>query len=186
MRYLLVAVAFLMSGLAFGYSSGPGADPANGSYDIQYKAVVKTTSGSDASGLSSSISKGHVLTYDLDNNAAGAYVVTRIGENTSLGQAQVACIADKDIATGDAGAYRCVTKGYVDFARYDATTAFSAGQKLCSNEEGVLVVCAACVNDASSENDCRYGGATSQSGITALEAKASGTGSNLKVLVDIR
>lgn len=186
MRFILAIVLFFASTLAFGYSSGV-SDPKNSSYPIEYRSVVKTASGSDASGLSSSISKGHILTLDTANNPTGASSVTRIGENSVLGVHKTVCVAADAIATGDVGSHKCVTRGYVDYLRYDASTAISIGMKLCANAEGVAVACAACTEggDPDTNTNCRFGNATDSSGIISLESKSSGTGSNLKAFIRI-
>jgi hypothetical protein len=177
----LLALLAFASADAFAYSSNTGADPINESPDVEAKVVVKSA----ASGVSHAVSKGHILSYSA---AADGYTVTRIGENSVRGTNQIACIADRDIATANSGSVRranCLTKGFVNFLRYDATTAITAGAKLCSNTTGVAVVCAAC-DSLGGANDCKFGSATANSGIISLESKASGTGSDLKAIVNLK
>jgi len=125
-----------------------------------------------------------ILTYDLGNVVDG-YTVTAVGENSVIGANKIACIAEKVIATGNTSQFRCITKGYVPFLRYDATNAISVGEKLCANAGGEAVQCAAC-DTAGGTNDCQFGVATSNSGIISLESKASGTGTNLKALINVK
>lgn len=173
-----LVIGLLLSLGAFAYNSPTGADPKNENHDQEYKAVVKSAVAT----ISDAVSKGHILSY---TSVADGYTVSRVGENTVLGTNKIACVAGVDIATGDVGYARCVTKGFVDFLRYDATTAISAGSKLCVNSVGAAVVCAACDN-STGNNSCKHGNATAESGIVALEAKASGTGSNLKALINLK
>lgn len=182
MKFLSLALVLALTSVnAHAYSSNAGADPINQSPDVESKVVVKSA----ASGVSSSVSVGHILSY---STAADGYTVTRIGENSVRGTNQLACIADRAIATASSGSVRrttCLTKGFVDFLRYDATSAITAGAKLCSNGEGVAVVCAAC-DSLGGANDCKFGSATANSGIISLESKASGTGTNLKAIVNLK
>lgn len=183
---ILVLAAILMgvAANAFAYTSG-SVDPTTGEGEQEYRVVKK----SETAGVSDAVSVGHILTYDIRNNNDG-YTVTRVGGNNVASTNIIACIASKAIATGDTGLFRCVSKGYVDNLRYDATTAIPVGAKLCSNTSGVAVVCAACSNDTDGNtgaaNSCRFGTATQNSPIVALEAKASGTGSDLKALIKSR
>lgn len=166
-KLIVLALAVFLSANAFGYSTPVGSDPIQGTHDQEFKQIVKST----VSGESSSITRGNVLSYAA---VVDGYTVTRIGAAATsvTGQALVACIAARDVATGNVNYVPCVTKGFVDFLKYDATVAIVAGAKLCTNTEGVAV---ACNNPAASA-----------SSIIALEAKASGTGSNLKAMVNLR
>lgn len=169
MKNVFLSVVMLALGAnAFGYSSPAGVDPKNGTFDQEFKAVVKSA----VNGESASVTQGHVLSHAA---VVDGYTVTRIAGGAIgnvLAQAKVMCIAAEDVATGDVGYAKCLTKGFVDFLKYDATVAIVAFSKLCANTEGVAVACT--------------GTEATQSGITALEAKASGTGSNLKAMVDLR
>lgn len=181
---LMVAMLFFATN-AFGYTSGQSNPPA-GAPELEFRSVKK----SETAGFSDAISKGHILTYDIRNTNDG-YTVTRVGGNNVASANIIACVAPRAIATGDTAIYRCVSKGYVDFLRYDATTPIAVGSKICADASGVAVVCAACsiAGDGvppGAANNCRFGTATENSPIVALEAKASGTGSDLKVLIKSR
>lgn len=165
---ILLAVLGLFSADAFGYSSNVGADPINDSPDIETKVVVKTT----AAGYSDAVGKGEVLKY-MDSGSLG-YIVTRVTEFAGAPDAKlIACVSDRAIATANGAVPQrstCITKGYVDFLKYDASTAIAVGDMLCGNSVGAAVKCAASQN----------------SGIIALESKASGTGSNLKAIINLQ
>lgn len=177
---LTLLMGLTLSGMAHAYSSNVGADPVNESPDVETKAIKKAvTDGVD--GEASSISVGHILSYA---SALDGYTVTRIGANTPFGVNKVACIADRAIATSDKGYFTCITKGFVS-VKYDATTAITAGMKLCPNGEGVAVVCAGTSTDPSSDLSLAKGSATANSGIIALETKASGTGT-MKAIVNLK
>lgn len=178
--FLTYVVAMLFISVnALAYTSGV-ADPVSSDPDLEYKSIAK----SSTAGVSDEVLKGHVLTYDTVNNNNG-HTITRVGENSSLGAAKVACIADKGIATGVTGLVRCISKGFVDFLRYDAAVAISVGQHLCPGADGVAVVCAEC-DIVGGTNDCRFGNATENSVIISLEAKGSGSGSDLKAIINVR
>lgn len=180
---ILVLGLIFWAGNAFGFVSG-AADPAKSSPDVMYRHYVK----SETAGVSDAVSKGDILSLDVANNNDGG-TLTRVGANTTVGAAKVACIAANAVATGNVQNNRCVTRGYVDYLSYDASAvAIAIGSKLCSNAVGAAVVCAACTptEDGNGDNDCKFGNATESSGITSLEAKSSGTGSDLKVIVNIR
>lgn len=167
----------LTSASAFAYTSGQ-ADPANGIYDQEFKVVKK----SETAGVSDAVSKGDILLLDTANNNDG-YTVTRVGARNVATTARIACVASKAIATGNTGLNRCISKGYVDFLKYDtANGAISIGQKLCVNSVGAAVACAACDN-LGGANDCRFGTATDNSPIISLSSKPSGSGTDLKALI---
>lgn len=174
---LTLILGLTMSSLAHAYSANVGADPINDNPDIETKVVRK----SRVSGESSSVSIGHILSYAA---ALDGYTVTRIGANTPFGTNKIACVADRAIASDNTVYSTCVTKGFVN-VKYDATTAITAGMKLCSNGEGVAVVCAGFSNDASSDTAPHKGSASANSGIIALETAASGTGT-MKALVNLK
>lgn len=169
---LTMGLALVFSANALAYVSASGNDPRVGGVDVEYKSAVK----SETALYSDAISKGHALFYD-ENSFASAYLVSRYYSGTYNTQATSnlqACIASRDVASGDLQTFGCVTKGYVDYARYDATAPWLKGTYLCigtaASVKGVLVGCAS--------------GVTSQ--FVALEDKASGSGSDLKVLVQGR
>ena len=174
MKYLLIGLLSVFLGLnAHAYVSTQGVDPAVGGVDLEYKSAVK----SETASYSDAITKGHGLFYD-ENDFAKAYKVSRnyaaANGNSALGTKFAACIAARDVATGDTATFPCVTKGYVDYAIYDATQPIVLGDYLCigsaASVRGKLITC----------------GAGLISPFMALEAKASGTGSTLKVLVNGR
>ncbi len=180
MKLTALFLALILPSVAGAYVSNQGADPANGSYESEYKSAQKSTTAS----YSDAISRGHGLFYDITNTAAGAYSVSRYNSgsyNTAAVQNLVACIARRDVATGDTSVFPCVTRGYVDYARYAVHSglagagALAAGGYLCVNTadtgKGVLVPC----------------GSGIVSNIISLEAKSANTsGSDLKVLIQSR
>lgn len=174
--FLVLAVTLALScGNALAYYSAFGNDPTLGNYDYEYKVAVK----SETASYSDAITKGHGLYY-TEGELTGLYKVSRFynaasGE-TATASKWVACIAARDVATGDVAGFPCVTKGYIDYALYDAVASpgapISVGSYLCvgtdASVKGRLIACAANVT----------------SPIIALEAKAStGTGT-IKVMVD--
>lgn len=151
------------------YYSSQGNDPNLGSYDTEYKVAVK----SETASYSDAISRGHALYYS-ENELTGLYKVSRYYSGTANAATAVpfkACIAARAVETGDVAGFPCVTKGYVDYARYDATAGFAKGKYLCvgtaATVKGVLIACDTNV----------------VSKFISLETKASGSGSDLKVRV---
>lgn len=147
-KYFAVLVALFVSVNAFGYSSPAGVDPAVGGYDVETKSAVK----SEASSYSDAISKGHALYYS-ENELTGLYKVSRYysgAGNDAASVKRAACIAGRDVATGDTATFPCVTKGYVDYALYAAVAApgapIAVGDYLCISTQatalGRLVPCA--------------------------------------------
>lgn len=135
---------------ALAYTSAPSGDPNNGFRDVEYATVVKVDS---VTGYDAAISKGHALFYeDGSGGLSGLYQVSRAysgTQNTALASRVSACIAAKDVATGDLGGFPCVTKGYVDYAKYAAVTfhaPITKGGYLCISNSatslGFLVPCA--------------------------------------------
>lgn len=175
MKLFLTLIAGLVLSInAMAYSSGVSGDPGQGFVDVETKTVVKSTTD----GYSDAVSKGHALFYE---NAAltGLYTVSRDYSgtyNTALAtRLNEACIASKDVATGDVGGFPCVIRGYVDYAIYSAApgTYITAGDYLCisdvSTSKGHLVKCGS--------------GITSK--FIAIEDKvATVTGGTIKVKVD--
>lgn len=169
----ILAVVFTTA-TAHAYTSGQANPIAYGSYDQEYRTVVKSTTA----GVSDAIVVGDILSYDITNNNDG-YTVTRVGSNTVNGVNAVACIATQAIATGNIQEFRCISKGYVPAISYvgDGTNAIVANQKVCANSSGQATTCATCDNTTGA-NSCKYGpGATPNSAITSLSAKgANGSG----------
>ena len=174
-NFLTLAVALVLSASALAYQPGGVGDPNTGFRDAETKTVVKVDS---VTGYDDAVSRGHGLFYeDGAGGLAGLYQVSRKYSgtyNTALASKVQACIAARDVATGDLGGFPCVTGGYVDYALYDATIAITKGDYLCvSNLASALGRFVSC-------------GSGVTSGFIALESKASGTGSNLKVKVQSR
>lgn len=173
MKLVLTLALALFSANAHAYLSASGNDPANGSYDTETKVAVK----SEASTYSDAISKGHALYYS-ESELTGLYKVSRYyaaasGE-TATAAKWIACIAARDVATGDVAGFPCATKGYVDYALYSAVASFAPiqlGSYLCVGNSdtvrGRLVVCGS--------------GVTSP--IVALEAKTSTGSGTIKVSI---
>lgn len=174
-KFIAILGALLLPAVAMAYVSNQGTDPAAGNYESEYKTAQKSTTAL----YSDAVSRGHGLFYD-ENDYTGLYKVSRYDSQTQFAAASAkrhACIASKDVATGDTGYFPCVTRGYVDYARYIAGTAqgggnvpIAAGDYLCigtaATNKGSLLPCNANV----------------VSPFVALEAKTSGT-TGLKVLV---
>ena len=171
--FLTLALSLLLSVDALAYSSGVSGDPGQGFVDYETKTVVK----SETAAYSDAVSKGHALFYE---NAAltGLYTVSREYSgtyNTALAsRLNHACIATKDVATGDVGGFPCVVRGYVDYALYsvDSVNApITAGDYLCITDaataKGRLVTC----------------GSGVVSKFIALESKASVADGTIKIKV---
>lgn len=173
---IVMAMALFLTGsYAHAYSSQAGTDPRVGGYEVEYKSAVKNDT--DA-GYKDALSKGSAVYYDVVNNAAGAYVVTLKGSGNgqdAQSSSLFAGIAARDVATGDVSVFNLVTRGYIDYGKYDATSPITVGDRLCigtaASVKGILIGCSATVQDSVG---------------VALESKASGTGSTLKALIKTR
>lgn len=170
MKALFLVLALAVSADAYAYTSASGNDPSAGSYDVESKVAVK----SETALYSDAISKGHALYYQEDA-LTGLYVASRYYSGTANAATAVpyqACIAQRAVETGDTGGFPCATRGYVDYAIYDATAPIAVGGYLCigtaATVKGKLIACNSSV----------------VSKFTALESKASGSGSDLKVRID--
>lgn len=165
-KFLFIACLALVSGKAHAYLTLAGADPS-ANPDKEYKAAQKSTTAgvSDAIGAA-----GELLSYDYANNAAGGYIVSRVGGGVQNpeGSTLIAGVATKAVATGDTGYFLIQTRGYAT-VKYDATDAITRGLPVCANSVGAAIRCAGQVASASK--------------VIALETKASGTGTDLKVIV---
>jgi len=171
----LLALPIIHVEQASAYSSNVGADPKNddpglgntGYGDLETKAIVKSATA----GKSGAITPRRVLAYSSE---ADGYTVTRNVTRTIAGLKQLACVSMDNIATGDTGYYRCITKGFVRL-KFDADTfPIEAGIHACVNSDGVVTGC-------SLGNE-----ATINSGIIPLEAKVSGTGEYLKAMINLQ
>lgn len=171
-NFLILALALAVSAPAYAYVSAPSGDPALGFRDVETKTVTLA----DDAGYNDAVSKGMGLFYeDGAGSLEGMYEVSRNFSgtyNTAAATLATACIAAKDFASADQGSFPCVTKGYLDYGVYDATAPIAKGDYLCVSDlasvRGKLVAC----------------GSGITSPFQALEAKASGSGSNLKVKVN--
>jgi hypothetical protein len=163
MRNLLVALAVLLAPAgALAYSSPTGNDPAN-SPTKEYKPIAKSA----VAGVSDAISAGDLLLYSVANDG---YTVTRVGSgaNDVNSSRLIAGVSKDAIATGDVGYHLVQTRGYAT-VKYDASSVpINRGQSLCANSVGAAVLCTV---------------VSSADKVIALEAKTSGTGTDLKVLL---
>lgn len=165
---------------ASAYSSNAGADPdrsgigdgssSNLGGDVETKAIKKSAT----SGSSQALVPGLIVGYDA--TAADGYTVTRAVPQTELGQKTLACVTVSDVASGDSGYHRCITKGFAR-VRYNGTgtKAPAAGLQICATADGHARAC-----DLGSAVE-----ATANTGIRALESK-SGSGTDLKVLINLQ
>lgn len=172
----LIGIGLVWATSVSAYYSG-AINPNNpGEHEVEYKTVVKTT----VEGLSQAVVRGDVLSLDTAYHNDG-YTVTKVGANTAASANRIACIAYKAIATGNT-ASSCVTRGFVDYLRYDATVPIAEGSKLCANSAGRAVVCTGCSETAYLNAVCANSSASANSPIVSLEQKPSGTGT-MKALI---
>jgi len=167
---LALALSLCLGTPAHAYLSASGNDPSSGSYDTETKVAVK----SEVALYSDAIAVGQGLYYS-ETELTGLYKVSRFYSGTGFDAAsakQVACIAARAVATGDTAGFPCVTRGYVANAIYDAAAPILVGNYLCvgtaASVKGKLISC----------------GASVVSPFVALEAKASGSGTDLEVSVE--
>jgi len=171
---LALVLAFGFTADAHAYLSASANDPSAGSYDTETKVAVKSALAT----FSDAIEKGHALFYSEDE-LTGLYKVSRYhslasGE-TAAAAKFIACIAARNVATGDTAGFPCATRGYVDYAKYKAVEtveAIALGGYLCvgttASAKGVLIPCAANV----------------VSPIVALEAKTATGSGTIKVMIN--
>lgn len=129
---------------AYAYTSAPSGDPVLGFRDTEYRTVVKVDS---VTGYDDAITKGMGVFFEDDGagtitsgykvsiNYSGTY-------NTALASRLSACIAARNVATGDLGGFPCVVKGYVDYALYSAVASFAPiakGDYLCISDEATVM-----------------------------------------------
>lgn len=173
--------ALALSGKAYAYNSPVGADPKNGNYDIEYKYVVKAT----VAGESGAITKGDILTYA---SAYDGYTVTNMqGDNNGFSQNAIACIAADNIASGDLGYHKCVSRGYIDYLKFNSGMAgFTIFDSVCVTASAAAAPCSASAGNVQ--------GATSWSGtataaigrIKVFQTKAAAlTGATLKAFINV-
>lgn len=175
---LSVLALAVMATPAHAYNSPAGADPKNGNYDVEYKYVVKSA----VAGESGAVAKGDILTYA---SAYDGYSVTKMGGGASSAQQRaVACVAAEAIASGDVGYHRCVSRGYVDYVKYDGTIPIIALEPVCVNAQAAAEGCT--LGAMASGAAGLSGTATAAGGrIVPLQSKASGTGTSLKAIINI-
>jgi hypothetical protein len=178
LMFSVVALGAIITTLAHGYNSPVASDPKNENFNVEYKYIVKSA----VAGESGAIAKGDVLTYA---SAYDGYTVTKMGGGASVAQQlALACVAAEDIATGDSGYHRCVTRGYINYVKYNATIPFSAFGNVCVNSNGVVEGCTGA--KVAVGVDGVSGTATAALGrIIPLQTKSSGTGSDLKAIINI-
>jgi hypothetical protein len=175
MKTTLILALALFALKANAYTSAPSGDPNLGFRDVEYMTVEKVDS---VTGYDDAITKGQgVFFEDGAGSPADQYHVSRIYSgtyNTAAAVKVTACIAARNVATGDTGGFPCVVKGYVDFAKYiqGHGAAIAIGTYLCVDDlttapPGTLVGCAS--------------GVSSQ--FIALEAKSEDTSGTIKVRV---
>jgi hypothetical protein len=174
---LFAATAFHVEKAA-AYSSNVGADPKNddpgfgntGYGDLETKVFVKSATR----GKSASISPRRVLAYSSE---ADGYTLTRQVTQTGAGQGMLACVSMGDVASGDTGYHRCITKGFVRLKYNGATYAIAAGVKACVDQEGVV---RGCKKDGTDNVE-----STANTGIIPLEAKTD-AGEYLRAVVNFQ
>lgn len=147
---LLAALA--LTGKAMAFYSGQSGDPNLGFRDVEFGTVEKTDS---QAGYDDAITKGMgVFFEDGVNGASGGYKVSINYSgtyNTATASLVTACIAARNVATGDTGGFPCVVKGYIDYALYSKATGMgiAVGGYLCvSNQataKGRLIPCGSSV-----------------------------------------
>lgn len=171
MRNLFLLVLLLTGATAHAYESGQANPVFYGTHDQQFRTVVKSATA----GFSDAIQIGDVLSYDVVNNQDG-YTVTRVGANTVNDTNLIACISLVAIATGNTSEFRCVSQGYVGVTNWTPNSiAITQNMRLCTNASGQATPCAPCDSKAGA-NDCKFGTATGNSVITAVQAKGAGGG----------
>lgn len=167
MKKVLVAAALaLLASNAMANQTTTGGDPS-AAPDVTYKSAQK----SSTAGVSDAIlAAGELLSYDYANTPTNAYVVTRVGGGVGVpeGATMISGISTKAVATGDTGYFLMQIKGFAT-VKYDATAPITRGLPLCANSVGAAVRCT--------------GQPASASKVIAMEAKASGTGTDLKVML---
>lgn len=162
MKNVFLALALLLSSVeASAYQTIVGADPAV-TPDAEFKPVLKSA----VAGVSDAIAAGDLLLYSAANDG---YTVTRVGAGAADDDSAHLIVgsARETIASGDTAYHLAQVRGYAT-VKYDATVAIARGNHLCVNAVGAAV---ACLHFASGSK------------VTALEAKASGTGTDLKVIL---
>lgn len=165
-KNLLIAVLALASANAYAFQTMVGADPS-----VTPDATYKSAQKSSTAGYSDAIlAAGELLSYDYVNTPAGGYVVTRVGGGAGAPETGtlIAGVATKAVASGDTGYFLMQIKGYAT-VKYDATNPIVRGRPVCINSVGAAVYCTT---------------PASGSKVVPLEAKASGTGTDLKVILN--
>lgn len=162
MKNVFLTLALLLASVnASAYQTVVGADPS-ATPDAEFKPVLKSA----VAGVSDAVAIGDLLQYSAANDG---YTVTRVGSGAaSTASAHLIVGVSKDaIASGDTAYHLAQVRGYAT-VKYDATVAIVRGDYLCINAVGAAV---SCLHIASASK------------VVALEAKASGTGTDLKVIL---
>lgn len=149
MKTTLILGLALFALKANAYTSAPSGDPVLGFRDVELRTVAKVDS---VAGYDDAITKGMGVFfedgtgdpssgYKVSINYSGTY-------NTAIASKFSACIAARNVATGDLGGFPCAVKGYVDYALYSAVTLsapIAIGDYLCISDQasvmGRLVKC---------------------------------------------
>lgn len=182
--FLLAGLVILTAPFAIekanAYSSAVGVDPDHSGYgngqadnlsgDVETKAIKKSAVASSSEALIA----GLVVAYDQTGD--DGYTVTRAVAQSVVGQKRLACVTVDVVASNDTSYHRCITRGFAR-VRYNADNArpIEDGRNACVNASGVVRGCY--LSDPE---------ATVNTGIIPLEAKTQGTGTDLKVLIDLR
>lgn len=176
----LLTAPLLIYEKAHAYSSADGADPDHSGFgngqgtnlqgDVETKGIKKST----VAGASEALVSGLVVAYDQTGD--DGYTVTRAVTQSIVGQKRLACVTVDVVATSDTSYHRCITKGFAR-VQYNADNArpIEDGRNACVNAAGVVRGCY--LSDPE---------ATANTGIIPLESKANGTGTDLKVMIDLK
>lgn len=168
MKKLLLVLALVAPLTSQAYQTIVGADPSV-TPDKEYKSAQKSIT----SGYSDAITgSNELLSYDYVNTPAGGYSVSRVGGGGTTnpeGATLIMGVGTRTVATGDLAYFLVQTRGYAT-VKYDATVAITRGVPVCANSVGAAVRCS--------------GFAASASKVIPLETKSSGTGTDLKVLLN--
>lgn len=183
--FLLAGLVILTAPFAIekanAYSSAVGVDPDHSGYgngqadNLSGDVETKTIKKSAVAGSSEALIAGLVVGYDQTGD--DGYTVTRAVSQAATGIAQkrLACVTVDVVATNDTSYHRCISKGFAR-VRYNADTfAIEDGRNACVNASGVV-------------RGCNLGApeATMNTGVVPLEAKTQGTGTDLRVLIDLK
>jgi len=129
-----------------------GSNGEIGTYDVEYKSVVK----SQLAGYSDALSYGQAVYYDIDNSSTGASYVSLENLNNNGGGGYTATAAkfvagivarqsSFGVATGDTSSFPIAVRGFVNYALCDSTLPIGVGNYLCvgtgATVRGKLIDC---------------------------------------------